>query len=66
MRTINLKESEAIMLDRYLVKLKQYIKETEITKGFDDRAYDINKINLLLMRIRNNNYKREYVIQRGE
>lgn len=53
-------------LERYLEKLKDFIKKSEI-KGqekWDSRKYDIQRIDVLISRIKGNNFKPNYSIQK--
>ena len=56
MVTLNFTQYEVGELERYLDKLKEYIKKDEPKKHdrFDDRKYDIERINLLKGRLKGN------------
>ena len=62
MVTLNFTQYEVGELERYLDKLKEYIKKDEPKKHdrFDDRKYDIERINLLKGRLKGN-YKECYI-----
>lgn len=65
MKTINFDEYEIGLLVRYLENYRDYIIKKPIKDGFDDRAYDIEKIGILLSRLRKNNYRPNYEQQKG-
>lgn len=53
-------------LERYLNTLKDFIKKSEL-KGqekWDSRKYDIQRIDVLISRLKGNNFKPNYSIQK--
>ena len=65
MKSINLGEYEYGDLIRYLEKLKEFIANQPVKDGFDDRYFDLERINILLDRVKKNNYRPDYNLQRG-
>ena len=69
MKSINLGEYEYGDLIRFLEKYKcnliTDIDKTPELDIFDDRYFDLERINLLLDRIKKNNYKPDYQMQRS-